>query len=53
MVSGTPTVYIDGKWDPSRDRYKKLISKKWTTGVEDSELGFFDNLKKKIKRIFE
>lgn len=25
MVSGTPTVYIDGKWDPSRDKYKKLI----------------------------
>ena len=28
MVSGTPTVYIDGKWDPSRNKYKKLISKK-------------------------
>ena len=27
MVSGTPTVYIDGKWDPSRKLYKKLISK--------------------------
>jgi len=26
MVSGTPTVYIDGKWDPSRKKYKKLIS---------------------------
>jgi protein-disulfide isomerase len=25
MVSGTPTLYIDGKWDPSRDKYKKLI----------------------------
>ena len=27
MVSGTPTVYVDGKWDPSRNRYKELISK--------------------------
>ena len=26
MVSGTPTVYLDGKWDPSRTKYKKLIS---------------------------
>ena len=28
MVTGTPTVYVDGKWDPSRNKYKKLISKK-------------------------
>jgi predicted DsbA family dithiol-disulfide isomerase len=28
MVSGTPTLYIDGKWDPSRNKYKKLISDK-------------------------
>jgi len=28
MVSGTPTVYVDGVWDPSRNKYKKLISKK-------------------------
>ena len=27
MVSGTPTVYLDGKWDPSRNKYKDLISK--------------------------
>lgn len=27
MVSGTPTVYVDGVWDPSRNKYKKLISK--------------------------
>ncbi|CAA6822174.1 MAG: Secreted protein, suppressor for copper-sensitivity ScsC [uncultured Sulfurovum sp.] len=27
MVSGTPTVYIDGKWDASRNKYKALISK--------------------------
>lgn len=25
MVSGTPTVYIDGKWDASRNKYKDLI----------------------------
>ena len=28
MISGTPTLYIDGKWDPSRNKYKELISKK-------------------------
>ncbi len=28
MVSGTPTVYLDGKWDPSRNKYKEFISKK-------------------------
>ena len=28
MVTGTPTLYIDGKWDPSRNEYKKLIKKK-------------------------
>jgi len=27
MVTGTPTVYLDGKWDASRDKYKDLISK--------------------------
>lgn len=26
MVAGTPTIYIDGKWDKQRDGYKKLIS---------------------------
>ena len=25
MVSGTPTIYIDGEWDKKRDGYKKLI----------------------------
>ena len=25
MVSGTPTIYIDGEWDKTRNRYKKLI----------------------------
>jgi hypothetical protein len=25
MVSGTPTIYIDGKWDKMRNGYKNLI----------------------------
>jgi protein-disulfide isomerase len=25
MVAGTPTIYIDGKWDKTRDGYKNLI----------------------------
>ena len=25
MVSGTPTVYVDGVWDKNRDGYKKLV----------------------------
>jgi len=25
MVSGTPTVFVDGVWDPTRNKYKKLI----------------------------
>ena len=28
LVSGTPTVYIDGKWDKSRNKYKEFISNK-------------------------
>jgi len=28
LVSGTPTVYIDGKWDKSRNKYKEFINKK-------------------------
>jgi len=28
MVSGTPTIYVDGKWDKRRDRYKSLIPRK-------------------------
>lgn len=26
MIGGTPTIYIDGKWDKSREGYKDLIS---------------------------
>jgi len=25
MVTGTPTVYVDGEWDKTRNRYKELI----------------------------
>jgi len=25
MVSGTPTVYLDGVWDKSRNKYKEFI----------------------------
>ena len=25
MVAGTPTIYLDGKWDRTREAYKKLI----------------------------
>jgi len=28
MVTGTPTIFLDGEWDPSRFMYKKYISKK-------------------------
>ena len=28
MVSGTPTIYVDGEWDKRRDRYESLIPKK-------------------------
>ena len=28
MVSGTPTVYVDGVWDKKRDKYKSLIPAK-------------------------
>ncbi|MCK4440730.1 MAG: thioredoxin domain-containing protein [Sulfurovaceae bacterium] len=28
LISGTPTIYIDGKWDRSRNKYKEFISYK-------------------------
>ncbi|MEA3420023.1 MAG: DsbA family protein [Campylobacterota bacterium] len=28
MVSGTPTVYVDGEWDKARNKYESLIPKK-------------------------
>ena len=28
LVSGTPTVFIDGKWDRTRDKYKELLDNK-------------------------
>ena len=27
MVSGTPTVYVDGEWDKGREKYKSLLPK--------------------------
>lgn len=27
MITGTPTIFIDGIWDPTRMKYKELISK--------------------------
>ena len=35
MVSGTPTLYIDGKWDPSRNKYKEFAKNKST--ADDSK----------------
>ncbi|MBU1667059.1 thioredoxin domain-containing protein [bacterium] len=35
MVSGTPTVYLDGKWDPSRDKYKSFITAKESKNDEN------------------
>ncbi len=28
MVTGTPTIFIDGMWDPTRFKYKELLPKK-------------------------
>ena len=28
MVTGTPTIFIDGTWDPSRFKYKEYLPKK-------------------------
>jgi hypothetical protein len=33
LVTGTPTVYLDGKWDKNRIGYKELIS---TTSKSDT-----------------
>jgi len=37
LVSGTPTVYIDGKWDKSRTKYKEFISNKSDDNKSDSK----------------
>jgi len=37
MVSGTPTVYLDGKWDPSRNKYKELAKNKSKVTKDDSK----------------
>ena len=35
MVSGTPTIYIDGEWDKMRDGYKKLIKYLYSVAILD------------------
>ena len=37
MVSGTPTVYLDGKWDPSRDKYKEFVKNKPAKSEDKNE----------------
>jgi protein-disulfide isomerase len=37
MVSGTPTLYIDGKWDPSRDKYKEFAKNKSSASKDESK----------------
>jgi len=48
MVTGTPTIFIDGVWDASRLQYKKLIPKEVVQinqPVEkEEEKGFFSSL---------
>ena len=28
MITGTPTIFIDGVWDPTRFKYKEYLLKK-------------------------
>ena len=46
MVTGTPTIFIDGTWDPSRMAYKRYIeeAKRVTLVPEEEEEGFFSSL---------
>ncbi len=46
MVTGTPTVFIDGTWDPSRMAYKRYIeeAKRATLVPKKEEEGFFSSL---------
>lgn len=37
MVSGTPTVYLDGKWDPSRIKYKEFAKNKSAKSEDKNE----------------
>jgi len=46
MVSGTPTLYIDGKWDPSRNKYKKLAKNKSASDEKKEETSKKDDEKK-------
>jgi hypothetical protein len=29
MINGTPTIYVDGKKDNGREKYKKILGIKW------------------------
>ena len=37
MVSGTPTIYLDGKWDPSRTKYKEFVKNKPAKSEDKNE----------------
>ena len=46
FVTGTPTIFIDGIWDPTRMAYKKYIknAKKRKVTEKEEEKGFFASL---------
>jgi len=46
FVTGTPTIFIDGIWDPTRMAYKKYLknAKKKKVTVKEEEKGFFASL---------
>ena len=46
FVTGTPTIFIDGIWDPTRMAYKKYIknAKKSKVTEKEEEKGFFASL---------
>jgi protein-disulfide isomerase len=46
MVSGTPTLYIDGKWDPSRNKYKKFAKNKSASDDKKEKTSKKDDEKK-------
>ena len=37
MISGTPTIYLDGQWDPSRTKYKKFAKNKSSKSADKNE----------------
>ena len=44
MVTGTPTIFIDGFWDPSRMAYKRYIPKVVKVEEKEEEKGFFSSI---------